>query len=251
MFRRRAKADEQAASTELEQDTEPPDEESAQDATTPSGDDATLKPERPHGPWDVSELDESKPAHTAPRLDLGGLRIRPATGMKVQMQVDQASGKATSVLLVSDAAAVQLMVIAAAKSKPLWPQTKRALQSDADRKKGTAQDGKGPWGPVLRMSIPTTTSDGKHCMQPSVVLGIDGRRWMIRATMIGKAATDQTVMNQMMGIVQDTIVVRGDEPMAPGEVIALTPPPRPESAAPAENAGAADDSAPAATETDD
>ena len=69
MFRRKAKADEQAASTEPEQDTEQPSEESAKDATTTSGDDATIKPERPHGPWDVSELDENKPAHTAPRLD--------------------------------------------------------------------------------------------------------------------------------------------------------------------------------------
>lgn len=245
MFRRKAKAEEQAASAE-------PTQESAQDETTTSDDaDAPVKPERPHGPWDVSELDESKPAHTAARLDLGGLRIRPAAGMKVQMQVDQASGKATSVLLVADAAAVQLMVIAAAKSKPLWPQTKRALQSDADRKKGTAQDGKGPWGPVLRMAIPTTTSDGKQGIQPSVVLGIDGPRWMLRATMIGRAATDQTVMNQMMGIVQDTIVVRGDEPMAPGEVIALTPPSRPEPAAPVDGAGAADESAPEAEKTAD
>ncbi|MGB9374657.1 MAG: DUF3710 domain-containing protein [Jiangellales bacterium] len=200
------------------------------DGKDAAGADSDQKPARPNGPWDVSELDGSRPSHTAPRLDLGGLRIRPAGGMQVQMQVDQTSGKATSVLLVAENAALQLMATAAGKSTPLWPTTRRAVQADADRKRGTTQEGNGPWGPVLRLSIPATTSDGKTGVQPSVVLGIDGPRWMLRATMLGRAAVDQEQMNKMMAIVQDTVVVRGDEPMAPGELIELTPPPRPESA---------------------
>ena len=242
MFRRRGKAsdatEEPDDPTTPESQT-PPESQAARSDGSASQDEqpatdpgAPGKPQRLHGPWDVSELDESNPAHAAPRLDLGGLRIRPAAGMKVQMQVDQTSGKATSVLLVAEQAAVQLMAIAASKSKPLWPQTKRALQADADRKGGSAQDGKGPWGPVLRMALPATGTDGKKGVQPSVVLGIDGPRWMLRATMIGKAAVEQAQMNQMMSIVQDTVVVRGDAPMAPGEIIVLTPPARPESATP-------------------
>lgn len=231
MFRRRAKgsdADDQPRALEPAADESPEgDQPSAEAESEP---DASGKPDRPHGPWDVSELDPDNPRHTVARLDIGGLRVRPAAGMKVQMQVDKASGKATSVLLVGDQGAVQLMAIAAAKSKPLWPQTRRALQSDADRKGGSAQDGKGPWGPVLRMALPATTAEGQQGVHPSVVLGIDGPRWMLRATMIGKAAVDQAQMNLMMGIVQDTVVVRGDEPMAPGEIIELRPPTRPESA---------------------
>jgi hypothetical protein len=122
------------------------------------------------------------------------------------------------------------MATAAGKTMPMWPQTRRALQADADRKRGTTQESKGPWGPVLRMSLPAAMADGKAGVQPSVVLGIDGPRWMLRATMLGKAAVDQDQMNRMMAIVQDTVVVRGAEPMAPGELIELTPPPRPESA---------------------
>lgn len=238
MLRRRAKASDTTGDADgpaaKQSEASPADTSAAGEDHADAEPEPPGKPERLHGPWDVSELDDSNIAHTAARLDLGGLRVRPAAGMKVQMQVDQASGKATSVLLVAESAAVQLMVIAASKSKPLWPQTKRALQSDADRKGGSAQDGNGPWGPVLRMAIPATGPDGNKGVQPSVVLGIDGPRWMLRATMIGKAAVEQAQMNQMMGIVQDTIVVRGDAPMAPGEVIALTPPPRPESATPVE-----------------
>ena len=249
MFRRRGKAAQAAAEAATDATPDAPAQDTADAsaaAESSTGEDASSaepqgKPARPHGPWDVSELDD-RPSHTAARLDLGGVRIRPVAGMKVQMQVDKNSGQATSVMLVSDQGALQLMVIAAPKSKPLWPQTMRALRSDADRRGGSAQDGKGPWGPVLRMALPATTSDGKQGVQPSVVLGIDGPRWLLRATLIGRAAVDQEQMNRMMAIVQDTVVVRGDQPMAPGEVIALTPPPRPagdESAAQAEGAAEA------------
>lgn len=200
------------------------------EASTDDEPDLPVKPARPHGPWDVDELDASRASHTAPRLDLGGLRIRPHAGMKVQMQVDPGTGTATSVLLVGDQAAVQLMVIAAAKSTPMWPQTKAALYGDAMRKGGSAKEGAGPWGPVLRLALPAETADGAKGVQPSVVLGIDGPRWLLRATFIGKAATEQDQMNRMMQIVQDAVVVRGDKPMAPGDVVALTPPPRPETA---------------------
>jgi hypothetical protein len=223
MFRRRAKGSDTASDAGPAADPTP----ESPDAVDHPDADAAAKPSRPNGPWDVSELDGSHSSHGVARLDLGALRVRPVAGMKVQMQVDQATGRATSVLLVGEQAAVQLMAIAAAKTKPLWPTTKRALQSDADRRGGTAQDGAGPWGPVLRMTIPASTPDGKQGLQPSVVLGIDGPRWMLRATMIGKAAIDQAQMNQMMGIVQDTVVVRGDGPMAPGEILALSPPTRP------------------------
>jgi hypothetical protein len=233
MFRRRGKTVQAAAEDATDATPDAPSQEAADASadTSPAGEQSSTaeqpsKPDRPHGPWDVSELDD-RPSHTAARLDLGGVRIRPVAGMKVQMQVDKNSGQATSVMLVSDQGALQLMVIAAPKSKPLWPQTMRALRSDADRRGGSAQDGKGPWGPVLRMALPAATPDGKQGVQPSVVLGIDGPRWLLRATLIGRAAVDQEQMNRMMAIVQDTVVVRGDQPMAPGEVIALTPPPRP------------------------
>jgi len=236
MFRRRAKGIDPSNESSASQDAAPEADDgqttavgAAEAASTAS---VQEKPERPHGPWDVSELDD-RAAHTAPRLDLGGLRIRPKAGMKVQLQIDKSTGRASSVLLAAEQAAVQLMVIAAAKSTPLWPATRQALSADATSKGGTANEGRGPWGPVLRLALPAQAPDGTKGTQPTVVLGVDGPRWMLRATMIGRAAVDQDQMNQMMGILQDTVVVRGDDPMAPGEVISLTPPARQEGAVPA------------------
>lgn len=251
MFRRRAKASDAEPNEPAEHDGATPDMPDTTGADAPVGgeaaatatDAAPTKPARPNGPWDVDELDD-RPAHVAPRLDLGGVRVRPPAGFKVQIQVDQATQKSTSVLLVGDQGALQLVVVAAAKSTPQWPGTMRSLQSDADRRGGTVAEGNGPWGPVLRITIPVTLPDGKQGVQPSVALGIDGPRWMLRATILGKAALDQEQMNKMMAIVQDTVVVRGEEPMAPGEVVPLVPPPRPENAADVDSPGAVQDQGP-------
>lgn len=250
MFRRRSKGEDTpvAPSTQEAQaaqeggpgdaDTSPSPEPAASDAPAVPG---QIKPARPNGPWDVDEMDD-RPAHVAPRLNLGAVRIRPPAGMKVSIQVDKSTQTATNVTLVGDHGALQLLVVAAAKSRPQWPTLMRALQSDADRRGGTVQEGKGPWGPVLRMTIPAELPDGSKGVQPSVVLGIDGPRWMLRATVIGKASMDQEQMNRMMAIVQDTVVVRGEEPMAPGEIVPMVPPPRPDSEDPESAAGPADGS---------
>jgi hypothetical protein len=221
MFRRRAKgtAAEQAGTAE----SAAPEEPVAPDPGADPG-----KPARANGPWDVSELDGSHASHGRSRIDLGALRVRPLSGMRLQMQVDNATGKATSVLIIGDQAAVQLMAIAAAKSTPLWPQTRGGVKADASRRGGTVNEAPGPWGPVLQVALPATTSEGAKGVQPSLIIGIDGPRWMLRATLLGKAAVDQQVHNQMLAIVQDTVVVRGEQPMAPGELLELRPPPRPE-----------------------
>ena len=44
---------------------------------------------RPNGPWDESEVDA---ATDIERLELGALRVAPAPGVDVQVQVDEASG---------------------------------------------------------------------------------------------------------------------------------------------------------------
>jgi hypothetical protein len=223
MFRRRSQGPDPDADVPAEQPQDVPPEAGAEPPPE-------AKPARANGPWDVDELDGSHPSHERPRLDLGSLRIRVAPGARLQMQVDKTSGKATGVLLMGEQHGLQLMAIAASKSLPLWPQTRAAIAADAKRRGGTAQEAPGPWGPVLQLSLPATAADGTSGVTPSLVLGIDGPRWMLRATFLGRAAIDQTLHNQMLAVVQDTVVVRGESPMPPGEILPLTPPPQPDQA---------------------
>ncbi|NDL55951.1 DUF3710 domain-containing protein [Phytoactinopolyspora mesophila] len=221
MFRRRRRDDEAPhqeqphQSGEHDADQEQPADEGAAEA---AGVDRTS------GPYDSSEVDLDQAREG--RIDLGGLLIRGVDGMKIQLQVDKRSGRGTSALLAVGEAAVQLVAVAAPRSSGLWEQTRLQIAEDAKRRGGSAQEGTGPFGTEVRVVIPVTTKDGKQGHQPSRISGIDGPRWMLRATFLGKAISDASAFQRLVEVTRQVVVVRGDTPMPPGEVISLTPPSR-------------------------
>jgi hypothetical protein len=143
----------------------------------------------------------------------------------VQVQVEERTGRATSVMLVFPDAAVQLLAVAAPRSTGLWPQTRLQIAADAARRGGSATEARGPLGTEVRVVVPATLPDGTRAKQPSRVVGIDGPRWMLRATFLGKAVNDPAVFERLATLVKDVVVVRGDQPMPPGDLIPLTVPP--------------------------
>jgi Protein of unknown function (DUF3710) len=191
------------------------------------------KTPRPDGPFDRSEVDVADSA--ASWIDLGGLLVRPAEGMRLQIQVDERSGTGTGVLMTDGEAAVAMIAVAAPRSSGLWEQTRGQIAADAAVRGGTVNEAPGPFGTELRLVVPVTTADGKKAVQASRVVGIDGPRWMLRATFLGTATTDAKAYARLVKIVRQTVVVRGDRPMAPGDVIAVKPPQSPSTSTPADD----------------
>lgn len=228
--RRRGDEDEPEVEETTEATSTPSDADTASDA---SGDDGvgggsdadggeSPKSDRTGGPLDESEveLDEARKG----RIDLGGLLIKAAPGMKLQLQIDQRTGNATSAVLAIEDAAVQLIAVAAPRSSGMWGQTRLQITQDAQRRGGRAEEAPGPFGTEIRLVVPVQAPDGKQVLQPSRVSAVDGPRWMLRATFLGKATNDASVFQQFVELVKQTVVVRGQAPMAPGDVIALKPP---------------------------
>jgi hypothetical protein len=180
---------------------------------------------RPDGPFDADEVDLDQAREG--RADLGGMLVPAQAGMKLQLQVDEKSGRATSVMAMTGDAAVQLIAVAAPRSSGMWEQTRLQVAEDAKRRGGKAEEASGPFGTEVRILLPVTTADGKKAVQPSRIAGIDGPRWMLRATFLGGATSDAAVFASMVEFVKGVVVVRGDRPMPPGDVIALTPPQTP------------------------
>jgi hypothetical protein len=184
------------------------------------------KTSRPDGPFDSTEMDLA--GSDVSRVDLGGMLVRPGDGMRVQLQVDERSGTGTGVMIVDAEAAVAMIAVAAPRTSGLWDQTRSQIAADAANRGGTAQEAPGPFGTEIRMVVPVTSSEGKKAVQASRVVGIDGPRWMLRATFLGAAITDAKIFARLVGVVRQTVVVRGDRPMAPGDVITLRAPQRTE-----------------------
>lgn len=177
---------------------------------------------RAEGPWDASEvtLDEDDPT----RIDLGGLVVTGRPGLELRLQVDEASQRVAAVLLVGQDGALELRAFAAPRHGDIWDDVRRQIAAETARRGGTATEADGDYGTELRVMMPVTTPEGRSANQASRVLGIRGPRWLLRATFLGRPAVEPDHDGDIESALRDVVVVRGGDPMAPGDPLPLTMP---------------------------
>lgn len=195
------------------------------------GEEAAAAPEAPApvvvegvrsaGPWDASERSpDGDPAY----IDLGALLVRVRVGLDLQMPTDSEDGAVGSVVLVAENGGLELRAFAAPKSGGLWDEVRGDLVAEVERLKGEQETVDGPFGPELRVRVPVTLADGSAGFQPSRIVGIDGPRWMLRATFLGAAALEPPADDLLSRALRDVIVVRGDAPRMAREALLLKVP---------------------------
>jgi hypothetical protein len=193
-----------------------------EDSTEAEREAATAAPStnlRANGPWDSTER---SPDDDPDYLDLGSLRVRGNPGFSLQVPTDDADGTMGSVVLVAEESGLELRAFADARSGGLWDDVRADLELEAMRLDGECEPVDGPFGPELHVRIPMTLPDGEAGFQPSRIIGIEGPRWMLRATFLGREALEPDDDSLLMQALRDVIVVRGDEPMAPREALLIT-----------------------------
>jgi hypothetical protein len=208
---RRSRSDEPAAEEEPEA-TAGPEQEG------PAADD----PLRAGGPWDLSEVDLDEDDPNA--VDLGGLIVRGKEGLELRLQVDEASEQIAAVLLVGTEGAVELRPFAAPRNSDIWDEVRRQIAAETARRGGTATEAEGAFGTELRVVMNVTTPEGETVQQPSRVLGIAGPRWLLRATLLGRPAVEPDPDGEVEAALREVVVVRGNDPMAPGDPLPLVMP---------------------------
>jgi hypothetical protein len=177
---------------------------------------------RAHGPWDVSEVDHS--TDDPAKIDLGGLVVTGRPGLELRLQVDEKSQQVVAVLLVGPEGAVELRPFAAPRNGGIWDDIRQQIAAETTRRGGTATEAEGVYGKELRVVMPVTTPEGKPAQQPSRVMGIEGPRWLLRATFLGRPATNPNTAGDIESALRDVVVVRGSSPMAPGDPLPLVMP---------------------------
>jgi len=165
---------------------------------------------RASGPWDA---DEAFPE--AERVDLGGMRISIGPDLDVQLAV--VGEVPVGVIVLHEESALQLHAFAAPKRSGLWDEVRTKLATGVKDAGGSTEERTGPFGTELIGQVP---GDG-DALQPVRYLGIDGPRWFLRAVISGRAVLDESVAARLEEVLRDVVIVRGDEPMAPEEAIAL------------------------------
>jgi hypothetical protein len=171
------------------------------------------------GPFDVADVNLNDGIN---RIDLGGLIIPTLEGVDVQVQVDESSGKVTSVTLASGDAAVQVQPFSAPRSGSMWDDVRLQIRDSISQGGGLVEETTGDFGPELRAQI--NAGDGSSGLQPARFVGIDGPRWFLRAIFLGTAARPGDSALHLEKALRSLIVVRGGEAMPVGTPLVLRMP---------------------------
>ena len=175
---------------------------------------------RAEGPFDSSEVD-AEVLEAEDRIDLGALVITGMPGMELRLQVDEQTGQVQAILLVLEDSALELRAFAAPKKSGIWNEVRREIAAEASRMGGTATETEGTFGTELVLVVPVEDPEGQIFSQTSRVIGVDGPRWLLRATVLGRAAVEPDAAPPLEQSLRNVVVVRGNDPMAPRESLVM------------------------------
>ena len=172
------------------------------------------------GPWDSDDL----PDDGVDRVDLGSLRVPPREGAELRLQVDEATGEVQSVMLAAEEGALELRAFAAPRNGSLWEEVRPQIAADVAQHGGTATEREGRFGTELVCQMQVVMPDGTQAMQPSRILGVNGARWLLRATFLGRPAVDPEDADEWEDAIESVVVHRGSHAMPVGDALPLSLP---------------------------
>lgn len=164
------------------------------------------------GPWDAGEVEIGE------RLDAGALWIPVVPGASLQFSLDRRRQQVLGVVYSLNGSALQLQAFAAPRSRGIWDEVRRDMRTSIAKQGGSSQEATGPFGEELRAQMPVPNSKN---FAPHRFIGIDGPRWLLRATLYGGAGSDEEAAEQLIEILRDVVVDRGQNPHPPRELLPL------------------------------
>ncbi|NIZ92116.1 DUF3710 domain-containing protein [Kineococcus rubinsiae] len=180
---------------------------------------APVAVDRSAGPFDASEVELPDG-----RLALGALRLAGREGMELRFEVEEGTQRVIAVTVGIDGSTVQLQVFAAPRTFGVWDEIRGEIATAVAAQGGTADEVPGTFGAELLCRLPVRTEDGRTAHQPTRFAGVDGPRWFLRAVFAGHAAHDAAAAAPLEEVVRGVVVVRGEDAMAPRELLPLALP---------------------------
>ncbi len=178
---------------------------------------------RATGPWDVAE-----PHPEIPRVDLGSLQVPVLEGTDIQLVFAEQHGAWVTVR--HQLSELQLQAFAAPKRSGLWDEVRGEIAAEVAGAGGQAAEREGPFGAELVAHVPAEPGQPASGMRPIRFAGVDGPRWFLRALFAGAAAADPAAAAPLEAVLREGVVVRGDHPMPPRDLLELRLPPEAQAA---------------------
>ena len=170
------------------------------------------------GPWDA---DEAYPERE--RADFGSLLVPIAPMQQIELATD---GQRFIWVTVKDGTSeLRVHAFAAPRSGGLWPDVRQEIAEELSSAGTAAQEIEGPFGTEVFAHVPVEPGNTSAGTRPVRFIGVDGPRWLLRGLIIGGAATGAEPVEPFEDLLSDIVVVRGDHPMPPRDMLELRLPP--------------------------
>lgn len=196
-------ADETGDDTNGSDDSDEEDED--EDAAAPGSD---------AGPWDIHE-----DVPDAERLDLGAIKVPVVDGFEIQVRMEDDEVVAATVL--HGESGLEIMACAAPKTAGLWDDLRTEMIKGLKGSGGRVVVVDGTFGRELLAEVPVAGPDGQQGTQHIRFVGIDGPRWFLRGAFSGRAVDEPRQAKPLEDILRGCVVSRGQQAMAPRELIPL------------------------------
>lgn len=168
-----------------------------------------------YGPWDI---DEDNAPDFDEYMSLGAFYIPFVRGIQLRIKASRADNTLLGATVTIGRSSLELEAFAAPKTLGLWDDVREdLLEGNAN-----AKEVPGIFG--AEIELPVKLDNGK--VHTTRIVGVDGPRWMLRGIFSGPAAEDPKspeaeILNRFFS---DIVVDRGEEPLAPRDLIPMAPP---------------------------
>jgi Protein of unknown function (DUF3710) len=215
VFRRRRSADPDPE--EPQEYMEPYDDEPAGEQLAEEDEYGEYAP-ADSGPWDAGE-----PYPDIARVDLGSLRVPVGPAHEIQLVMAEQHGAWVTVR--HGGSEMQVQAFAAARNGALWDDVRLEIAAEVQGAGGRSEESPGPFGVELLAQVPAEPGQPASGLRLVRFVGVDGPRWFLRGLFAGPAASGGEEAALLEEVFRDIVVVRGEYPVPPRDILELRLPP--------------------------
>lgn len=165
-------------------------------------------------------LDESEANHVRPYVDLGGVKVVPREGLQLRLEVEEGTNRVVAVGMDYAGSTLQVQPFAAPRTSGLWTEIREQIIDQIQKQGGTTRTVDGPFGPEVLAEVPASVGTTIETRLARFV-GVDGPRWFLRGVISGDGALEGEAAAAIEDLFRSVVVVRGNTPMPPRDLIPL------------------------------
>lgn len=175
---------------------------------------------RTAGPFDLSEIQDVKPY-----VDFGAIRVGTRENLQMRLEIEEATQRIVAVSMDLNGSSLQLQAFAAPKNEGIWHEIRGQMRQSIASQGGETEERVGSLGPELIAKIPLIDESGtKTGHRLARFIGVDGPKWFLRGVIGGAALNDSKAAADIDDLFRSVVVVRGEVPMPPKDLLPLSIP---------------------------